>query len=305
MSAPKRGLVARVLRCVTPVLCAALAALCVYLLAVEPLPSAHGAERSTPARPDRAGIPTRSPAMRLALVFALMLLTACASTPDANYTAYLQAQAAADQRDKVARGSVADAAASCNNDATCVVAVAGFAAMAMQSGSGRPSVQPYVRQPGAFEKFGLAAIGALAPLAQAYAAIDAGRNSVDIARIGADREVAVTQAWSQTTTGVAEAFAGLAPSTAITVGGDYVTGTQHIGDSIGRDAIDGDQHVGDAVGRDSIGGDQHLGDAIGGDDNSGNSGRIDSPGPYESGDRCTGEQCQAPPAPEPAPDEEG
>jgi hypothetical protein len=234
--------------------------------------------------------------MRFALLLVLIAgLAACASTPDVNYAAYLQAQAAADQRDKAARGSVADAAASCKDDPTCVVAVAGFAALAANGATAAAggSVKPYVRQPGTWERFGLAAIGALAPLAQAYTAVEAGRNNVEIARIGAQREVDVTRAWSETTQGVAEAFGMLSPSSQITVGGDYVTGTQHIGDTIGRDLIGGDQHVGDAVGGDQIGGDNHVGDAIGGNDNSGNSGRIESPGPFEeNGDDCTGDHCQ-------------
>lgn len=226
----------------------------------------------------------------LILLIAIALTAGCASTPDANYNSYLQAHAAAEQREALARDSIADAA-DCNGDATCVVAAKGFAALALAAAGQGSEISQYVRQPSAAERFGLAFVGALAPLANAYVALDAGRNNVDIARIGAEREIAVTQAWSDTTTGVAEAFGLLPPSTSITVGRDYITGTQHVGDAIGGDYITG--HIGDSVGRDQIDGDQHVGDYTGRDDNSENSGRIYSDGPFEeNGDDCTGERCQ-------------
>jgi hypothetical protein len=92
----------------------------------------------------------------------------------------------------------------------------------------------------------------------------------------------------------------------VTVGRDYITGSQHIGDAVGRDLISG--HVGDAIGRDRIGRDQvHVGrDQITGDRNH-NRGRQDSPGPIESGDCRDGADCstQPPPPPPPDPDPEG
>jgi hypothetical protein len=239
----------------------------------------------------------------IVIVMLVAALSACATGPDANYNSYLQANDTADQREAASCGSIADAA-DCKGDATCIVAAKGFSALCLASRSKGNDIKPYVRQPSAAERFGLAAIGALAPLAQAYTAVEAGRNNVEIARIGAQREVDVTRAWSETTTGVAEAFGLLPPSSQITVGGDYVTGTQHIGDTIGRDLIGGDQHVGDAVGGDQIGRDNHVGDAIGGNDNSGNSGRIESPGPFEeNGDDCTGDHCQGDGDVNPLPDQ--
>ena len=240
--------------------------------------------------------------MRVLIVLLAMVLSACATTPDANYQAYLNASDTAEQRSVIAHNAIADTAA-CNGDATCVVAVKGFAALAYQgSGSNKGQLQQYVRQPSAWEKFGLGALNILAPLSQAYVALDAGRNNVDIARIGADREVRVTEAWAGTTVGVAQVFADLPPSTSVTVGRDWVSGYQHIGDTVGRDQIAGDQHIGDAIGRDVIGGDR-----IDNSGNIGNDNRITSPGPFENGDDCIGDHCQGdgdinpPPEPDPVP----
>lgn len=238
--------------------------------------------------------------MRLILVLAVLALSACASTPDANYSAYIEANARAQQQQAAQLASIADASA-CNGDATCVVAAKAMAAMAVQGGAGQQGVSQYVRQPGAAERFGLALLGALPGLGQTYAAIDAGRNSVRIAEVNAGREVAIVEALGGVTGRVADAFALLPPSTY--VGGDLISGTQHIGDTVGRDQISGSQHLGDwrtgdNIARDTIGRDRT-------DYGSGN--RIDSPGPYRdtgnTGPRCTGIGCQTVnPLPEPEPE---
>jgi hypothetical protein len=227
--------------------------------------------------------------MRYLIPLMLLALAGCASTPDANYSAYIEANARAQQQQAAQLATIADADA-CNGDATCVVAAKAFAAMAVQGAASRQGVSQYVRQRGAAENFGLALLGALPALGQTYAAIDAGRNSVRIAEVNADREVAIIDSLGAVTGRVADAFALQAPGTY--VGGDLISGQQHIGDTVGRDQIAGQQHVGDwrtgdNIARDTIGRDRT-------DYGSGN--RIDSPGPYDDvgneGPRCTGIGCQ-------------
>ena len=237
--------------------------------------------------------------IRKALILSTLLLTACASTPDAGYSAYLDAVRGQQQQTALQMASIADASA-CNGDATCVVAAKGFAALAAQGGSNQAGIQQYQRQPSAAERITLGFLSALPGLGQIYATIEAGNRSVDIARIGAQREIGIAGAWAGAVgsgnAAWSAAFSSLPPTTS--VGGDLISGTQHIGDtvSIGRDQIGGDQHVGDSVGRDAIAGDQHVGDesdvTIGRDDNSGNSGRIYADGPFDNSGQCTGERCQ-------------
>jgi hypothetical protein len=225
------------------------------------------------------------PTVRLiVLLLAVLTLTACASTrtrTDPNYTAYLQAATADAQRDALARGSIADAAAACNGDNTCVVAVAGFAALAVQGSAGRSaSLQPYRRQ---FHP-AWSIISATLPVAiQSAVAWRSSDNSRDIA-------LGQYQMLGGIVGSVVNSPALTPRDPSITVGGDYITG--RVGDDVGRDQIGGDQHIGDTVGRDQIAGGQHIGDAIGGDNNAGNSGRINSPGPFEIGPTCTGTRCQ-------------
>jgi hypothetical protein len=145
----------------------------------------------------------------------------------------------------------------------------------------------------------LALLGALPGLGQVYATIDAGRNSVRIAEVNAGREVAIVEALGGVTGRVADAFALLPASTY--VGGDLISGQQHIGDTVtARDQIGGNQNIGDTrvgddIRRDTIGGDRT-------DYGSGN--RIGSPGPFadvgNTGERCTGIGCQTTnPVPQP------
>jgi hypothetical protein len=224
--------------------------------------------------------------MRTLIALTLLLtLTACASTrPDPNYLLYRESVQAAQAAEVQRLASISDAAQACNGDATCVVSVAGFAALAAQGGGRAPQLQQYQRQRGAGENIAMATLGALPGLGQAYAAVDGGRNSVKIARIGAEREVDIANAWAGVVTGVAGSFAGQAPSTY--VGGDLISGTQHIGDWVGRDNAGRDQRTGDDIRRDTIGGDRT-------DFGGGN--RFDSPGPWRdtgNGPRCEGAGCQ-------------
>ena len=229
----------------------------------------------------------------------MLALSACASTPDANYNAYIEANARAQQQQAAQLASIADAEA-CNGDPTCVVAAKAFAAMAAQASTSRAGVSQYVRQRGAFENITLGVLSALPGLGQTYAAIDAGRNSVRIAEVNAGREVAIVEALGGVTGRVADAFAMLPPTTS--VGGDLISGTQHIGDTVGRDQISGQQHIGDWRTGDDIRRDTIGGDRVNTDWGTGN--RFDSAGPYDytdvgnEGPRCTGAQCQQAPAPE-------
>lgn len=232
------------------------------------------------------------------IVLALIALAGCAATPDPNYTAYVrfveQQQVAQQQR----YASIAATADGCQDDA-CRTTIAAFAALA-QAGSGNSAatLQPYRKQfHPAWNILG-ASVPALINGAVAW------RQSEN------SRDVSIAQFdWlGGMMSDLANSPALQSPS--VTVGGHYVTGSQHIGDdisghigdSIGRDVIGGDQHVGDSIGRDVIGGDRI--------DNRGNLGtdnRIDSPGPIDnSGDRCDGEHCQGDdnsPPPDPAPDD--
>lgn len=250
--------------------------------------------------------------MRYLIPLMMLALAGCASTPDANYSAYIEASARAQQQQAAQLATIADADA-CNGDATCVVAAKAFAAMAVQGAAGRQGVSQYVRQAGAAERVTLGLLGALPGLGQIYATVDAGRRNVDIARINADREIGMAGAWAGVTADVAAAFGALPPSTY--VGGDLISGTQTI---VGGDQVSGTQTI---VGRDQIGRDQHIGDWRTGDNiardtigrdrtDYGSGNRLDSPGPFDfndvgnRGERCTGIGCQTVnPLPEPEPEE--
>lgn len=246
--------------------------------------------------------------MKLLAVLGLALaLAACASTPtaDPNYTArleFIERQAAAERQQFQ---TIAQAAEKCSDD-TCVTQVAALAALAAAAGRGStPTVEPYRKQFHPAWNIVGAAVPVLANAAVTWHQSDNSRD-VSVAQFG----------WlGGVVRDVANSPALRSPN--INVGGDYITGTQHIGDAVGRDLISG--HVGDTVGRDQIAGDQHIGDAIGrdniGGDNIGgdrvdgdgnyNSGRFESPGPIDnSGDECEGDGCQAPPPP-PPPEEDG
>jgi hypothetical protein len=240
---------------------------------------------------------------------AVALLAGCASSGriDPGYAGYLQAHDRAAERRAGELAAIADATA-CNGDPTCVTAAKAFAALAVSAGrGGDSSPTQYVRQPSAAERVSVALLGALPGLGQVYATIDAGRNSVRIAEVNAGREVTIVEALGGVTGRVADAFAMLPASTY--VGGDLISGTQHIGDTIGRDAIGGNQNIGDTrigddVRRDTIGRDR-----VNTNTDYGSGNRLNSPGPYRdtgnTGDRCTGIGCQTtnPPPPDADPAE--
>lgn len=240
---------------------------------------------------------------------AVALLAGCASSGriDPGYAGYLQAHDRAAERRASELAAIADATA-CNGDPTCVTAAKAFAALAVSAGrGGDSSPTQYLRQPSAAERVSVALLGALPALGQTYAAIDAGRNSVRIAEVNAERDARRDDAWAGVAVGVADAFGALPPSTY--VGGDLISGQQHIGDTIGRDAIGGNQNIGDTrigddIRRDTIGRDRTNTTT---DYGTGN--RLNSPGPYRdtgnTGDRCTGIGCQTvnPPPPDAEPSE--
>ena len=237
------------------------------------------------------------------------LLAGCASSGriDPGYAGYLQAHDRAAERRATELAAIADASA-CNGDATCVTAAKAFAALAVSAGRGSDQAPTqYVRQASAAERVSLALLGALPALGQVWATVDAGRNSVRIAEVNAQREVAIVDSLGAVTGRVADAFALLPPSTY--VGGDLISGQQHIGDTIGRDAIGGNQNIGDTrigddIRRDTIGRDRTNTNT---DYGTGN--RLNSPGPYRdtgnTGDRCSGIGCQTvnPPPPDAEPSE--
>lgn len=239
------------------------------------------------------------------LIAFAVLATGCAATaPDPNYAAYIKLVEAERTAEAGRYTSLAAASQSCT-DARCVENVAALTALAMAGrGSAMPSAQIYRKQ--YHPAWGIVgqAIPALISGAVAWRSSD---NSRDIALGQYDFLGGVIGSVTNS-----PALTPRDPS--ITVGGDYITGSQHVGDAIGGDYITG--QVGDAVGRDQIAGDQHVGDEIGGDrvDNSGligNDNRVGSPGPWDNSGQCTGPLCQGdgditpPPEPEPVEPEGG
>jgi hypothetical protein len=229
----------------------------------------------------------------LILIALSVVLAGCASSrPDPQYRAYVQLVQEQETARQARFASIAAAADRCDGD-SCVQMVAAIAALA-QAGAGQGAApQQYRRDPSAAERVGLAMLGQMAPLASAAVAWRSSDNS---------REIALGQYsfLGGVIDSVVSSPALQGPS--ITVGGDYITGSQHVGDAVGRDQIGGDQHIGDSIGRDVIGGDRI--------DNRGNIGRdnrLASPGPFDdSGDRCEGPLCQGvqhPPPPDPEPPE--
>jgi hypothetical protein len=223
------------------------------------------------------------------LILAAIALAGCATTPDANYSAYIEANARADQQAAIAHAALADAAA-CNGDPTCVVSVKAMASMAVQAGGNRAPIQQHVRQPGAAESITRDIVRAVPGVGNVLATIEGIKANRDIARYNTDGRVRELEAWGELTGRVADSHSSRPPS--YQIGGDYVTG--QVGDNVGRDQIGGNQHLGDwrtgdDVRRDTAGRDQT-------DYGTGN--RLWSAGPYDwtdvgnEGPRCTGIGCQ-------------
>lgn len=234
--------------------------------------------------------------MRSILVLAVLALSACASTPDANYSAYIEAHTRAEQQRAVAEQALSDAAA-CNGDTACVISVKAIAGLTMQGAGNRSQIAPPPRKVHWSEAFRNVTAG-VHPLGSIWAMVEGGKNNVEIARIGAERDSRRDEAWAGMTVGIANAFGSQEPAYRYVIGGDYVPG--QIGNNAGRDQIGGDQHIGDwrtgdDIRRDTIGRDRT---------DYGTDNRIDSPGPFEDvgneGPRCTGIGCQTVnPLPEP------
>lgn len=244
---------------------------------------------------------------------------------DADYRAYLDNVAAAAQRraDREAeRAATASALASqCGGDAVCVTSI-GMALLLGRDGAGAGGGEPMPAAPApkvsGWDRM-VGVVHAVTPLAGIWAGVDAGRQnrraSVETARITWEGMRGIV---GDTASAMGAVAAGAQPS--ITVGGDYVSGTQHHGDYAGRDSwsVGRDYTGGDRtdVGRDQIGRDQFQGPVAGGDQIgrdridvrarrifSPGDERHDSPGPYD-GDCREGADCSTRPiVPEPPTDE--
>lgn len=241
--------------------------------------------------------------MRYLIPLALLALAGCASTPNANYSAYIEASAREQQQKAAQLASLADAS-HCKDD-RCVENTKAFAALvAVASGAGGGSqIAPPPRELHWTEK-AAALSSALAPWGGFAVQIN-GQNTTRDMSLSRDRAQvemfgAVASGWRQSSQDAFAAFGMQAPTTQIIAGRDYVPG--QIGDNAGRDQIAGNQHIGDwrtgdNIARDTIGRDRT---------DYGNGNRLDSPGPFDlndvgnRGNRCTGMGCQTvnPPDPE-------
>lgn len=220
--------------------------------------------------------------MKTVLIAILALaLAACSAAPTRPYDNYLTAQTGLAQSRAMAISAIADASdcKGASNQELCVAVAKFTAAMALQGGDSASKIAPPPREVSGAEKFAMV-VNAITPglgvLANAAVAIHQSDNSRDIAIQQQQTLGNIASAPWSSLDGILTAVAPDSPG--ISVGGDYITGQQHVGDSVG-----GDQHVGD----------WREGNDIGGDDNSGNSGRINSPGPYDDNSgQCDGTNCQ-------------
>lgn len=237
----------------------------------------------------------------MAIFLALMslALAACsaANVKDADYERYATAIEAQAQATSAMIAGLAAATSACNGDARCVEHVSSMAALAM-AGSGRGStMQAPQRKPTGAENFAMVMSGMnplLGGMMNAYVGIEQSKSSERMA----EAQYSFLGGVIRDTSAASVAISASGPR--ITVGGDYVPGTQTV---VGRDQVGGDQTH---VGRDQIGRDQHIGDTVGGDqagrDNNTNShvgdnDRNTSPGPYTGS--CVGDGCQPVTTPEP------
>lgn len=212
--------------------------------------------------------------MLIVMLGAVVFIAGCTS-PEVrpSYASYLEFVGQQQQRDDDRIKSIASAAQSCT-DARCVENVAAMAALANVAGGGRAAtVAPPPREPSGLEKFAAVA-GALSPLAATIVTGAVQWHQADASR---DVSIAQYQSLDHIVTGAVDGMAGVATAAtpSITVGGDYVSGTQtHIGgDSIGRDRVDNSGVIG-------------------------NNNRWQSPDDNHSGDCRDDGSC--PPAPTPA-----
>ena len=236
-------------------------------------------------------------AIMISTITALATLAGCSNSAVRNREAYdhyaeivvKRDSAAAQERQDTITG-LARAADRCGADARCVehvASLAAIAAVASSTGAQPLSLAPPAREPSASEKFAAVA-GALSPLLGTLATGAVQWHQADTSRDVSRAQYDWLGAVVHDTAGAAASVAQAGPR--ITVGGDYVSGTQvgrdQIGgDLTGRDVISGTQHTGDTVGRDQAGQSIVTGSHIGNDD------RYTSPGPY-TGPICTGDTCQ-------------
>jgi hypothetical protein len=222
-------------------------------------------------------------------------------TGDAKADAFYARQGAADESRAAQIAALADTQ-HCKDD-RCVENAKAFAALAFVAG-GNAQPQQYVPQPSTAARVGLALIGQLSPLASAAVAWRSSDNSVRSAEAqfgflgGVVRDVSTASARSN------EAAFGVLPQLAPSIGGDQIAGGQHIGHNAGRDlGADG----GSVDNSETTTTTTQVRDINTGTQNSGlmGSGRLDSPNTRTNtdtnnvGPRCTGQDCQRVPLPEP------
>lgn len=200
--------------------------------------------------------------MRFLITIALTaLLSACATAraPDANYQAYVDAHERAAVQEQTRTAQIQSAAASCPKDdgGACVVAVAGFAAIATMSAGGKPQLEQYRREPSAAERIGLALVGQLGPLAGAAVQWHQADASRDTAR---EQYRYLDHVLSGAVTGMRDVATSAQPN--ITVGGNYgntqtttigpgYTGGDRSETNVGRDQTGGNHQDGSVVGNDN------------------------------------------------------
>lgn len=217
----------------------------------------------------------------LILAGLVLALSACASTPDANYSAYIEANARAQQQQAAQLASLADAS-HCTDD-RCVESTKAFAALAMVAagGGGRSQVAPPPRKVHWSEAFANVS-SSLHPFGQIWGMVEGGKNNVEIARIGAERDARRDEAWAGMAVGIADAFGAQEPTYSYQIGGDYVPG--QIGDNAGRDIVRDGSQVGHNTGA------INTGTQIDNAGNYGDGNRQDSPD--DNSTTCAGPGCQ-------------
>lgn len=204
--------------------------------------------------------------MLCSVVLFAAVVAGCTSTPPrSNYDAYgelLSAQQAAESK---LIASIAGAANACT-DSRCVEHVAAMAALAASGGRGSTPIAPPPRELSGAEKFAQV-FSSMSPfLATAITGAVQWRQSDNAARTAEAQYSYLDSVLGQALTGMSGVARDAVPS--ITVGGNY-------GDTFGDNYTGGDRTQTEVAGH-LISGD---GTVIG--DRNYNSGRQDSPGPYE------------------------
>lgn len=221
----------------------------------------------------------------ISIFIGCVTISACAGTQSRNAELYRQVSAqqkadaeAQQERLQEARAAYLRGAEKCTTD-TCVVAVSGFAALAF-SGTQHQTNQPLAIP---YERDGAAKIrdilGGVVPIVSTLAGAAVNYRQSEINRdIQLGQYQFLAGAINSTTT-AATSIATAGPR--IDVGGDYISGTQHVGDTIAGDgnATRGGR-IGDDVGRDQISGTQTI------TQDSGNGNRTGSPDNSHNGGAC-------------------